>query len=552
MQKPTSWAIAPLIMLWSSSALAGGWTISESTGQVSVTRAGLSKVAVRGGALSAGDVVATGPKSRVVLVRGEEYLVVSPGSRLKIAAPESDGLVTQIIEEAGTVLFKIKKKMTPHFGVQTPYLAAVVKGTTFSVTVTDKGASVQVTEGAVEVSTLDGGASDLVKPGIIAYVGAGDQQRLTVEGDTVKTLDSPNRVAPQEPVKTTAVVTESEAQPAVLASAITEDAKPLSEVTGGLIEGNAGVSTLQAQVAPAETKEQVAVAVAVQPSAPVAAVQPAPVEAQPVSQPAEMAPTATDSVPPVPVQVTAEVEPVSLPPVPVEPNPVVTVGNVTSDGNVITVTTTPLQPVAGNVVIEPVLVANTTPPVAVDAPPADGLVGAPVEAPPVLVADVDQSNNSGNGNNAGGNGNGNANGLNANVINTPVVDTPVIIVADAGNGNGNGNGNGANARGADTPRVDTPPVIIVADAGIHDNIGNGNAGGNGNGNGPSENVNNAPIAETPVIIVANAGINDNVGNDNGNGGGNGSNAGGNGNGNGNGNANGLNANIANGGPSGNN
>src|SRR3546814_1605096 len=68
-----------------------------------------------------------------------------------------------IVESAGNIVFSIKKKLTPHFGVQTPYLAAVVKGTTFSVTVDGTGASVQVVEGAVEVSTLDGGARDLIR-----------------------------------------------------------------------------------------------------------------------------------------------------------------------------------------------------------------------------------------------------------------------------------------------------------------------------------------------------------------------------------------------------
>jgi ferric-dicitrate binding protein FerR (iron transport regulator) len=39
-----------------------------------------------------------------------------------------------------------------------------VKGTTFSVTVSPTGASVQVIEGAVEVATNDGGARQLVEP----------------------------------------------------------------------------------------------------------------------------------------------------------------------------------------------------------------------------------------------------------------------------------------------------------------------------------------------------------------------------------------------------
>ena len=120
-----------------------------------------------GGSLKIGDVIATGEKSRAVLVRGQEFVVVSPNSRLRISAPKQSGGIVQFFEEIGNVLFRIDKKATPHFGVATPYLAAVVKGTTFSVTVSESGTAVQVTEGAVQVSTLDGGATQLLSPGMI-------------------------------------------------------------------------------------------------------------------------------------------------------------------------------------------------------------------------------------------------------------------------------------------------------------------------------------------------------------------------------------------------
>jgi hypothetical protein len=58
----------------------------------------------------------------------------------------------------------------------------VVKGTTFTVTVGPEDARVKVTEGAVQVSTLDGGASDLLMPGSMAMVGKSDLYRLMVEG----------------------------------------------------------------------------------------------------------------------------------------------------------------------------------------------------------------------------------------------------------------------------------------------------------------------------------------------------------------------------------
>src|SRR3546814_18046403 len=69
--------------------------------------------------------------------------------------------------------------------------------TTLFRSVDGTGASVQVVEGAVEVSTLDGGARDLILPGAIATVGATDHSVLKVQGETTKSIKSPN--APPAP-----------------------------------------------------------------------------------------------------------------------------------------------------------------------------------------------------------------------------------------------------------------------------------------------------------------------------------------------------------------
>ena len=130
-------AITAIFMSSAVHAKTPEWTLSEKSGSVNILRAGVSKIAVSGGQLRAGDIIATGKKSRAVLVRGGEYVVVSPNSRLRISMPAKDGGVVQFFKEMGSALFRIDKKATPHFGVKTPYMAAVVKGTTFSVTVTE-------------------------------------------------------------------------------------------------------------------------------------------------------------------------------------------------------------------------------------------------------------------------------------------------------------------------------------------------------------------------------------------------------------------------------
>ncbi|MBW6533357.1 hypothetical protein KZ820_21700, partial [Sphingomonas sp. RRHST34] len=84
-----------------ASAGPAGWRISEAMGDVQVTRAGVSKVATRGSAIAAGDTVTTAKGARAVLVRGTEFMLVAPGSRLTLpAATEAKGM-TRIVEEFG-------------------------------------------------------------------------------------------------------------------------------------------------------------------------------------------------------------------------------------------------------------------------------------------------------------------------------------------------------------------------------------------------------------------------------------------------------------------
>ncbi|MEP3051010.1 MAG: FecR family protein [Erythrobacter sp.] len=206
----SSIAIAALLSSTSAFAAPSGWTVSEASGQVTITREGQVINARQNSVVHEGDVIRTGRSSRAVLVRGEEYVVVSPQAHIRIAEPETAGPITQIFQYLGNVLFRIEKKSTPHFGVETPYMAAVVKGTTFNVSVTNSGSSVQVTEGAVEVFTSDELEAALLTPGLVGLVEAdqigdliiiggdgeaGDQSSAVVRG--APSFVSQLRTAPQ-------------------------------------------------------------------------------------------------------------------------------------------------------------------------------------------------------------------------------------------------------------------------------------------------------------------------------------------------------------------
>ena len=168
--------VAAFFALVATPALAkeasSAWVVAQRSGDVRVIHSGLQPASVQvRAALSPGDVIATGANGRAMLTRGDDYVVVAPGSRLLLPKAEEARGFTRLIQQVGTMLYKVKHTGVPHFAVQTPMLAAVVKGTSFSVVVDDERAAVQVTEGVVEVSSLSGDARRLVERGITVYIG---------------------------------------------------------------------------------------------------------------------------------------------------------------------------------------------------------------------------------------------------------------------------------------------------------------------------------------------------------------------------------------------
>lgn len=191
--------LMPLILLMFSGAPAlaqsVGWTISETKGSVVVIDSRGERAASVGLAVTPGATVRTKAQSSAVLVRGREFVTLRQNAQIRIPEAVRDKSIIQIIQDYGSAMFNIGKKADPHFGVETPYLAAVVKGTTFIIAVGADGATLQVTEGAVEASTPDGGARELILPGAVAMVAAGDTMRLVIEGEGRKVIDSPARPA---------------------------------------------------------------------------------------------------------------------------------------------------------------------------------------------------------------------------------------------------------------------------------------------------------------------------------------------------------------------
>jgi hypothetical protein len=180
----------------------GEWTVRKASGEVWAGAAGLQLVSLgqsqaQETVLKPGDTVTTGRNGRVLLVRGQETILIAPNSVVGIPAEKKDSLATTITQQAGSILLEVEKRNVPHFEVETPYLAAVVKGTQFRVSVTATGTRVDVQRGKVEVVDFKTGQIAQVLPGQAAQSFARSAQGLSLTG--AGTFEPILRGAPRTP-----------------------------------------------------------------------------------------------------------------------------------------------------------------------------------------------------------------------------------------------------------------------------------------------------------------------------------------------------------------
>ena len=109
--------------------------------------------------LQRGDIV---PDTRVIrttvsghaeFTRGGETIDLEPNTQIQIFdKAHHEKPYTTIVQQFGTVSVEAQVQNVQHFAVDTPFLAAVVKGTRFVVTSGKTGGSVQVNRGHVQVT----------------------------------------------------------------------------------------------------------------------------------------------------------------------------------------------------------------------------------------------------------------------------------------------------------------------------------------------------------------------------------------------------------------
>src|SRR5689334_6740833 len=141
-----------------SAADGENWSVSKSSGEVWVSASGVQPASLKQeDVLKPGDTIRTGRTGRVLLKRGEETILISPNSVIGVPADKKEGLATTIVQQAGSILLDVEKRNVKHFEVETPFLAAVVKGTQFRVTINAGSTSVDVIRGQVEVADFKSG-----------------------------------------------------------------------------------------------------------------------------------------------------------------------------------------------------------------------------------------------------------------------------------------------------------------------------------------------------------------------------------------------------------
>jgi hypothetical protein len=150
---------------------------------------------VMGANIGTGDRLTTGEGGALVLTRGEDLVTMAENSQIEIVDPQPSA--TTLIEQPyGHVQYHVTKEKVPHFQVDAPLLATVVKGTTFSVDASPAKSAVTVSEGRVVAKNRRTGAS--------ASVGAGERGAVESSGRSVEVGAAPTSGSAAAPASSNA------------------------------------------------------------------------------------------------------------------------------------------------------------------------------------------------------------------------------------------------------------------------------------------------------------------------------------------------------------
>jgi hypothetical protein len=169
-------------MLLGSNAVAQDWVVGKVSGKAWMSANGAAPTLLAPGmAVSQGSTISTGPDGRALLVHGQDMVTVGPKSALSVQAG-AGAQRTTVLQRSGRITVDVETQNAPHFTVETPFMAAVVKGTRFDVQVSRQGANVDVQRGRVQVADFATGQTADITPGQRASVRVGGTPGLSLSG----------------------------------------------------------------------------------------------------------------------------------------------------------------------------------------------------------------------------------------------------------------------------------------------------------------------------------------------------------------------------------
>ena len=130
--------------------------------------------------LPVGSIVTTGSGGTATLVLGHDTIEVGADTTITLPAPAEGSADTEILQTTGSAVYTVNPGVQRTFEVRTPLLVTLVRGTSFAVSVGAGQAAVNVTEGRVTVSEVNGGRSVDVDAGFTATVDDDDESGISV------------------------------------------------------------------------------------------------------------------------------------------------------------------------------------------------------------------------------------------------------------------------------------------------------------------------------------------------------------------------------------
>jgi FecR protein len=174
-----------LILGFATNANAQEWVIKRVSGVAYFVAPDMEAVRVRKGMeFKKGYTLGTRAGARALVSRGAESISVGPNTTFAISKHRSQNGRTTLLQRKGSIEVDVAKRSRPHFVVETPFMAAVVKGTRFTVAVRSKTANVSVKRGVVEVEDFASGDRADLTAGQNASSAPSKNVGLTVGGKT--------------------------------------------------------------------------------------------------------------------------------------------------------------------------------------------------------------------------------------------------------------------------------------------------------------------------------------------------------------------------------